>query len=129
MPQLRISREAAVAEFYQLVSRAGVDATSLLPRELVALELSLGKCLDIRSGEMRDRLDLGSNLIRAADASACQAVGAAAHHLGLEGIIAPSATGIGNVVAVFIGRLFPESSLTATKLETSTEAPLRERAP
>ena len=106
-----------------------MDPVNLLPRELFALELSLGKCLDIRSEEIRDRLDLGPNLIRAADASACQAVGAAAHHLGYEGIIAPSATGIGNIVAVFTDRLTPESSLTATRLETWTEAPLRERAP
>ena len=124
-----LSREAVVAEFYQSASKAGLDPVNLLPRELFALELSLGKCLDIRSEEIRDRLDLGPNLIRAADASACQAVGAAAHHLGYDGIIAPSATGIGNIVAVFTDRLTPESSLTATRLETWTEAPLRERAP
>lgn len=126
---MALSRETVVAEFYRLASGAGLDPEVLLPRDLFGLKLSVEKCLDIRSGEARDRLNIGHNQMRAADASACQAVGAAAHHLGLEGIIAPSATGIGHIVAVFTDRLSPESVLTAIRPATWTEAPLRERTP
>jgi len=40
-----------------------------------------------------------------------QQVGEAAHHCGREGIIAPSATGFGSVLAVYIDRLMPGSEL------------------
>ena len=41
----------------------------------------------------------------------CQEVGEAAHHLGREGILAPSATGTGTVLAVFVERVLPNSRL------------------
>ena len=50
--------------------------------------------------------------MRADDLSACQAVGDAAHYLGLEGVHAPAAATNGTVVAVFTDRLLPTSRMT-----------------
>ena len=60
-------------------------------------------------------MKLDENLLRADDPKQCQEIGGAAHHLGLEGILAPSATGSGTVLAVFVERLLPDSQLELVK--------------
>jgi RES domain-containing protein len=61
----------------------------------------LAAALDLRPAAARESLGLTEELLRAVDARRCQAIGAAAHYLGFEGIIVPSATGRGTVLAVF----------------------------
>jgi hypothetical protein len=51
------------------------------------------------------RLELSDAELRSAAANRCRAIGEAANQLGFEGILAPSATGVGTVLAVFFDRL------------------------
>jgi hypothetical protein len=48
----------------------------------------------------------------------CQVIGEAAHYLGLEGILAPSAAGFGTVLTVFPEKLRPGSMLEVAGSET-----------
>jgi len=69
-----------------------------------------------------ETVGLGLEALKSNDAGACQAVGEAAHYLGLEALVAPSATEAGFVVAVFIDRLHADSEFRDLEFET-WEAP------
>lgn len=49
--------------------------------------------------------------LKSEDRSLCNALGDAAHYVGFEGILAPSATGVGDVLVVFWDRLKAESDV------------------
>ena len=74
--------------------------------------------MDLRRPEARSELDLSDTEILGDDPAACQAVGEAAETLGREGIIAPSATGLGVVLTVFFDRLGSDSEITTRGYET-----------
>lgn len=65
--------------------------------------------------------------LRSNDAAKCQQIGESAHHLGLEGILAPSATGEGVVLAVFFDRLHADSQVRDVDHEPWTAPPLEPR--
>ena len=96
-------------EWYRAAERQGLSPEGFLPRTLHCLGVRLTALLDLRSPSTREGVGLGEPQLRAPDPRACQAVGEAAHHLGLEGIIAPSAAGPGVVLAVLLEVLRPES--------------------
>jgi iron complex transport system ATP-binding protein len=58
--------------------------------------------LDLTVGPARQAVGLTLDDISGEDPTACQEVGEAAHFLGMQGIRAPSATGTGTVLAVFV---------------------------
>lgn len=93
-----------------------------LPRRLYHLHLELEAVVDLTGNQ-----DLPGVLaeldFQALDLSATQAVGEAAQYLGREAIRAPSAAGGGEVLAVFIDRLQPDSVVEATEYETWAAAP------
>lgn len=78
----------------------GRGASSFLPRTLHTITVTGLVVLDLTSAEALAAVDL-----TAADLvgpwPACQAVGAAAQFLGLSGVVAPSSTGSGVVIAAF----------------------------
>jgi RES domain-containing protein len=80
-----------------------------MPRHLLEYEVELEAILDLTDDTALDALELTRGEMSSADAEPCQRVGETAHHLGWEGILAPSATGAGNIVAVFVERLLPRS--------------------
>jgi RES domain-containing protein len=112
---LALSEEAATAELLRLAARAGRDVDDFMPRHLLEFEVKLGRLLDLTDVEAVGEMKLDENLLRADDPKQCQEIGEAAHHLGLEGILAPSATGSGTVLAVFVERLLPDSQLDLVK--------------
>jgi RES domain len=82
----------------------------LEPRALVTCTVDFTDLLDLRQASSRMRLDLPFGVLRSAtsdrDAYArCQAVAQVAHQVGLNGIIAPAATAMGDTLAVFTDRL------------------------
>lgn len=79
--------------------------------------------LDLREPEAREVLGLTDAAIRSEDPSRCQVVGDAAHYAGFEAILGPSATGVGDVLAIFTDRLQAGSSLEAGKSELWRELP------
>ncbi len=78
----------------------------LEPRTLVTCTVEYTDLLDLRESASRMQLDLPFGVLHSAtsDSAAyarCQAVAQVAHQIGLSGIIAPAATGMGDTLAVF----------------------------
>jgi RES domain-containing protein len=120
---LALDAETVADELHRLAARQSLRPDDLVPRELHLFDVRLQAVLDLRSVENQEALGLTIDVIRADDASACQQVGEAAHYLGVEAVIAPSAAGPGVVLAVFTDRLRPGSAVTAISSEIWTEAP------
>jgi RES domain-containing protein len=94
-----------------------------LPRRLYRCDANLVNLLDLERADARAAVHLADEDLRSDDLGACQAVGEAAHYAGREGILAPSATGRGTVLAVFFDRLGPDSSLRVLDYETWSAPP------
>jgi RES domain-containing protein len=106
------TRPCAVAELERLGIRQAIDVDGLLPRALYRYEISLDAILNLTNNEVRARIGIGIDVLTGPDRTACQELGSAAHALGAQGISSLSATGVGDVLAVFIqhvgiGRLEP----------------------
>lgn len=110
-------RATAIAEFQRMASRAGRAPADFLPRRLYTYRLRLNGLLDLTDPDALAAVDLTAADLSSDDLSRCQAVGEAAQHLGREGVIAPSATTSGTVIAVFFDRLDPESAVEAPSYE------------
>ena len=115
---LALERRTAISEFNRMAARSGRRPQDFTPRRLYRFELRLRRLVDLRPPEARSAVDLSDADILGDDPAACQAVGEAAETLGREGIIAPSATGSGVVLAVFFDRLGPDAAITIGGYET-----------
>jgi len=108
------SRPCAVAELKRLGERQAIGVEGLLPRVLYRYEIALDRILHLTNDEVRAQVGLGLDVLIGPDWTACQELGVAAHALGIKGISAPSASGVGDILAVFVqyvglGRLESES--------------------
>ena len=106
------SRPCAVAELERLGARQAIGVDGLLPRSLYRYEISLARVLDLTSDEVRTDVGIGLDVLTGPDWTTCQELGSTAHSLGVQGISSPSATGVGDVLAVFVqhiglGRIEP----------------------
>lgn len=120
---LALERETTVHEFYRLAKRQGRDPEDFLPRRLYRYDIALAALLDLREPATRTALQLSDPELRSSDAAKCQQIGESAHHLGLEGILAPSATGEGVILAVFFDRLHADSQVRDLDHEPWTAPP------
>lgn len=98
---------ACLAEFVRQCDITGLPAAARISQgvefhTVIATGLSV---LDLRMTASLDQVGLSVDDIADDDWTACQAVGQAAYFLGHDGLIAPSATGQGLVIAVFESRL------------------------
>jgi len=98
---------SCMAELARSAERGGFPLRALLSRgrELHTMELRELPVLDLTSAEALDRVGLTLEDVEDDDSTACQAVGEAAHFLAMAGVAAPSATGVGLVVAAFEDRV------------------------
>ncbi|MBA3808933.1 MAG: RES family NAD+ phosphorylase [Solirubrobacterales bacterium] len=126
---LALERETTVLEFYRLVKRQGRTPEDFLPRRMYRYDIALTAILDLRDPPIRVALQLSETDLRSDDAAKCQQIGESAHYLGLEGILAPSAAGEGNVLAVFFDRLHADSQVRDLDHEPWTAPPEAARAP
>jgi len=106
------SRPCAVAELKRLGERQAIGIQALLPRVLYRYEIELDRVLDLTDRTIRDQVGVGLDVLTSTDWATCQDLGVALHSLGASGISSPSATGVGEVLAVFVrhlgrGRLEP----------------------
>jgi RES domain-containing protein len=108
---LALDVDTVAAEFYRLAARQAVPPEGLLPRELHRFEVTLAAVLDLREPWAREQVGLDGRELSGDDLRACQGVGAAARHLGREGVLSPSAAGSGTVLVVFSDRLGAESDV------------------
>jgi len=86
---------------------------SFLPRDLHVVEVRGIEVLDLTARSSAEQAGLSSEDLNARTWDKCQEVGRAAHYLGLQGVMAPSATGIGVVLAIF------EATLRRGQLEVT----------
>lgn len=104
-------RRACIGEFKRMARGQGNGPKSFLPRELHTIACSSLQMLDLTATASRRSVGLTLEHIRQDDWRSCQAIGEAAHFLGFQGVMAPSATGSGEVLAVF------EATLQGDQLE------------
>jgi len=98
---LAFPQSACVAEFIRLAQGQARGVDSFLPRDLHTIRVENIDVLDLTTQKARNAVGITMNDIDSVDRSACQEVGGAAHYLGIQGVLAPSATRIGFVLAAF----------------------------
>lgn len=108
---LALDRATAAREFRRMAEKAGLPLEGFLPRRLHRYRVDVRNLVDLRSEAALADVGLTLARVQADDPTHCRAVGAAAHQLGSEGILAPSATGIGEVLVIFGDRLGPDSRI------------------
>ena len=97
--------EACIAEFLRMAEGQARGPSSFLPRDVYTLAVSDLEVLDLRPPNNLAKVGLSVEDIQSRERGRCQEIGAAAHFLGFQGIVAPSATGIGIVIAAFDGKI------------------------
>jgi RES domain len=121
--------ESVVVEAYRHFIDPVVDGVPpVVPRALVTCEVSTTEILDLRKSAARLELDLPMDVLTSAtnDRDAyrrCQEVAAVAHQLGLHGLVAPAATGLGETLALFTDRLPALERPRLTGTETWADLP------
>lgn len=113
---------ACFAELERLAELTNISVSDALAsgRTLHTVEAREVKVLDLTSESSRSTIGLELSDITDDDHTACQAVGQAADFLGYQGVLAPSATGTGLVLAAF------ESRLGNGQLDVTSSQPLTE---
>ncbi|HEV8650482.1 MAG TPA: RES domain-containing protein [Actinomycetes bacterium] len=108
-----------IGEFDRLAVANSIDPLAMLkrPHELHTVTATDLQILDLREEKSLSYVGLAPEDIADDDRTACQAVGHAAWFLQMSGVVAPSATGKGLVIAVFENRLRPGQ----LRLERTTE--------
>jgi RES domain-containing protein len=103
--------ETVIAEAYRhLVDGVeGMTADLVGPRRVLTCRVDVTNILDLRDPRSHELLGLAPADFEGPHAP-CQRIGQAAHQLGLHGIIAPAATGLGETLAIFEHHL-PEAEL------------------
>lgn len=99
---LCLSRACAVAELQRAAARQALDVVDLLPRHLYRYEIALDRVLDLTATPTQKAVGLAAEVLTGPEWTACQELGTTAHALGWQGLVAPSATGVGDVLAVFV---------------------------
>lgn len=120
---LALDLQTVRAELRRTARRFGVPPENLLPRAVYRYNLELDACLDLRDQADRAMVGLSNEAIRSDDLAKCQEVAMAAHYLGFEAVLAPSATSAGATVAAFIDRLKAASRLEPGEREIWTTLP------
>ncbi len=98
---------SVVAEAYRHLVDDELDhpdlAAQVLERRIVACEVDVPGVIDLRPSAARERLGLTPEIMSSdvGDYDLCQRVGAGAHQLQASGVIAPSASGLGETLALF----------------------------
>jgi len=98
---LALPEEACLEEFMRLARGQARGVASFLPRDLHVVQVSALEVLDLSVESARKAVGISQADIESDDRSLCQDVGRAAYFLGLQGILAPSATRAGFVLAAF----------------------------
>lgn len=93
---------SVIAEAYRSLVDAveGMRPELVGPRRLFTVDVDATNLLDLRVSEHRAAVELDSDALTG-PWEPCQRVGLAAHQLGLHGVIAPAATGLGLTLALF----------------------------
>ena len=121
---LALDRPTVLAELKRTALRFGIAPEGLLPRAVYRCDIAIRQCLDLRDQGNREQVGLSLDAIRSEDPRRCQGVATAAHYLGLEGLIAPSAAGAGSTIAIFTDRLLADSCVEPRDAEIWSTLPV-----
>lgn len=117
------SVETVAAELERAARRAGLRVDDLLPRRLVEYEVRLQRVLDLTTDEASARLNLTGVQLISEDRSVTEPIGDAAHYVGFEAILAPSAARpSAATLAIFVARLSSASSIEVVAVQDWNEA-------
>jgi len=89
----------------RLGTSEGIGVEALLPRALYKYDLALERVLDLTNLTVLAGIGVDLDVLVAPDWTVCQEIGVAFHALGAQGIVSPSATGVGEILALFIQNL------------------------
>lgn len=120
-----------VEAYRHLVENDGIPADQVQPRRLYTVTVAVEHVLDLSVPAALDAVGLTEDDLRSPvdDYEACQRVAAAAHQLELHGILAPSATGIGQTLAIFRERVSMAEMPVVVHETTWESLPLDPRVP
>lgn len=99
------TRPCVVAELTRQADRQSIPLQSLLPRELWEVSSELTRVLDLTNPTLLDDLGIEPAELVRPDHRFTQAIGEAAFEQSFQAILAPSATGVDQVLAAFPERL------------------------
>jgi RES domain-containing protein len=102
---LGLSVETVAAELHRAAAAMGLPTDAVLPRELFRYDIELVAVVDLRGEGVLDTLGTTREELLSADRARGQSLGAAAARMGAQALICPSATGVGDVLAVFVDNL------------------------
>jgi len=110
---LCLTRYRAAAELQRADQRQAIGTGGLLPRHLFRYDMRLERVLDLTDQHVRLSVGVSIEALIGPDWNVCQELGIAAHALGAQAVRSPSATGVDDVLAVFVhdlglGRLEPQ---------------------
>ena len=121
---LALTTTVAAAELRHGAERIGLQARDALPRELYRIDLHLERVVDLRQPEALAALNVTRNDLLAASQLRSRQIGTAASHLGIQALLAPSAAGDGDVIAVFVDNLGVSRCDATLEAEWRSEADL-----
>jgi len=110
------TRPCAVAELRHMGDRQAIGLEGLLPRVVYRYEIELTRVLDLTLDTVRQAVGVGSEVLAGPDWTVCQELGTTAHAVGAQAILSPSATGVDDVLAVFVQNI-GLGTLTPTRVE------------
>jgi RES domain-containing protein len=114
---LALSRETAAAELRHAADGVGLPVSSVLPRELFRYGVRLSRVVDLRDETTRTELGVSIEELLAPDRGRSQALGAAVEGSGTEAVVCPSATGAGDILAIFVDNV-PATAVKPRLLDT-----------
>lgn len=106
----------------------GLTPEMVGPRWCGRLWVAAEEILDLREAEAQMALGLSRDVL-SGEWAPCQRIGQAAHQLGLHGILAPAATGLGLTLALFERRLQPDERPQLLEAELWPKLPADPRKP
>ena len=99
------------AEFQRPASSAGLVRPAFRPRGPATIRVVLHEILDLRDPATCRSIGLEASELRSDDVALTQAIGEASNLLGFEAILAPSATGVGDVCILLLMNRSSRSSI------------------
>jgi RES domain-containing protein len=91
------------------------------PRSLHTVSTDNLNIIDLSDADRLAAVDLDLDAVKADDRQRCQQVGEAIAHVGHQGLVAPSATGAGIVIAVFEPHIKPGQLIILDTTELPTD--------
>jgi len=109
----------SAAEFMRAANRHPLGPTAFLPRSLYRYDVSLTAVLDLTHAATLAHLDTTLELLVDEDRALTHQIGEVAHQFGYQAVLNASATGVDDVLAVFIENL--RSGILTPTLDSTWE--------